>query len=322
MREFESFLAPYLEEYIAYRQGLGYTVERLLTSLRRFDRFVTMQRSLDWDNFSSEYFLDFKKSLDLDPLTINHTISIVRGFFHFLQRKELITSNPVQDIPACREHVFIPYVFSLQQVELLLKAIQSQIRKNESYFLQDLGVYLAIMLCARCGLRISEPLHLQQRNYRERDGTIYIENTKFKKDRLIPVPQAVQEELNNYLSVRKSLQPKNGNPYLLVKHREYRLWPEDIYTVFHRVIKECKLAAERCIVGNTCFGVPTMHSFRHSFAINTLKQARARGLSPQYVLPILAAYMGHRSYCYTAIYLKVIDAEHRQALVDFAIRER
>ena len=70
---------------------------------------------------------------------------------------------------------------------------------------------------------------------------------------------------------------------------------------------------------NTTFGAPTPHSLRHSFAINTLKRLKQRGESSQKALPVLSAYMGHRKYRYTAVYLKVLDAEQRQGLVDFAI---
>ena len=65
------------------------------------------------------------------------------------------------------------------------------------------------------------------------------------------------------------------------------------------------------------FGNPTVHSLRHSFAVNTLKNASERGKNPENVLPVLSAYMGHTEYKYTTLYLKVIDAEHRNAWVDF-----
>ena len=34
---------------------------------------------------------------------------------------------------------------------------------------------------------------------------------------------------------------------------------------------------------------------------------------------MLSVYLGHRKYRYTAVYLKVIDAEQRQGLVNFAV---
>jgi integrase len=67
------------------------------------------------------------------------------------------------------------------------------------------------------------------------------------------------------------------------------------------------------------FGHPTPHSLRHSFAVNTLKAAKERGQDPQKVLPVISAYMGHSKYRYTALYLKVLDAERRSGFVDFAI---
>jgi integrase/recombinase XerD len=66
------------------------------------------------------------------------------------------------------------------------------------------------------------------------------------------------------------------------------------------------------------FASPTPHSLRHSFAVNTLKRIKERGDCPQHALPVLATYMGHHIYQYTAKYLKFIDAEQRQSLFDFA----
>ena len=64
---------------------------------------------------------------------------------------------------------------------------------------------MAMVLLARCGLRISEPLRLKLNDYRFDEKTIYIEKTKFKKDRLIPLPQSVAIELENYLAARRCL---------------------------------------------------------------------------------------------------------------------
>jgi integrase len=62
---------------------------------------------------------------------------------------------------------------------------------------------------------------------------------------------------------------------------------------------------------------PLPHSLRHAFAINTLNQIKARGNCPQQALPVLATYMGHRKYQYTAAYLKVKDAKDIAGLIAF-----
>jgi integrase len=54
----------------------------------------------------------------------------------------------------------------------------------------DQAIYLAMMMLARCGMRINEPLRLCRHHYRADEGSVYIERTKFRKDRLIPLPKA------------------------------------------------------------------------------------------------------------------------------------
>ena len=98
----------------------------------------------------------------------------------------------------------MPFVFSPEQIDQLLEAICKRLRKSKGSFLKGLGLYTAILLMARCGLRISEPLRILRKHYRRDDKTIYIDKTKFKKSRLIPVPNLAIPEIENYLSVRQA----------------------------------------------------------------------------------------------------------------------
>lgn len=240
----------------------------------------------------------------------------MRGFFNYLVRRQIIDENPAIDICSYAENAFIPFIFSPDQIDKLLGIIQSAIRKDPMCFFKDYSVYMAILLLARCGMRISEPLRLKLGHYRS--GTVYIEKTKFSKDRLIPAPKAVISEMGNYLAVRKAF-IQDQTTYLLPGQNGHTLSTKRIYKVFGQAVKDIGIDQPRRIIANTTFGNPTPHSLRHSFAINTLKRIKQQGKSPQNALPILAVYLGHRKYRYTAVYLKFVDAEHRQGLVDFAI---
>ena len=81
------------------------------------------------------------------------------------------------------------------------------------------------------------------------------------------------------------------------------------------MVKDNGIKRKRQVIGTTIFSAPVVHSLRHSFAVNTLKQMA----NPQNGLPVLSAYMGHRKYAYTALYLKMLDAEQRNNLVDFSL---
>ena len=318
MKPFESFIASQLDEYILYRRSIGFTNGNLTSQLHAFDRYIR-KKEANWDTFTPAFFLKLRKELKGDPRTVNGILSVIRGFFQYLLRKGIYEENPLQDIPPHAENAYIPFIFSLHEIEQMLRSIQKKLRKTPKHFLKDLSIYVATLLLARCGMRISEPLRLRLEHYRSREGTIYIEKTKFSKDRLIPIPITVINEMSNYLSVRNTLMGKDQNPYLFPGTNGKQISANSIYPGFHQAIEDIGIDQPRRIIANTTFGAPTVHSLRHSFAINTLKRINDQKKSPQNALPILAAYMGHTKYRYTAVYLKVLDAEQRQGLVDFAI---
>jgi integrase/recombinase XerD len=316
MKQFKSSLAPQFEHYICYRQHLGYGTKTTRSHLLMFDRYLA-EKQIEQGSLHPVFFLQLRKRLPWQPRTINRVFSTLRVFFHYLVRRGDFKENPLKDIPPLKEWHYLPFVFSPEQIDQLLRAVCQRIRKTQTHYLKDLGVYLVILLLARCGLRISEPLKLLIGHYRPGENTLYIAKTKFKKDRLIPVPKSVAVELDNYLQLRKTLLPDDHNPSLLAANPHKGLSTYQVSRAFHQAVKDIGLAQSRETIANTTFGAPTAHSLRHSFAINTLNRIRARGKSVQNALPTLAAYLGHSEYKHTLVYLKVLDVHQRQGLVHF-----
>jgi len=318
MKTFKSFLAPLFEQYLVYRENLGYTSKLTLAHLKVFDRYVT-DRKMAISLFKPPIFHELRAELKMEARSVNRVISSLRGFFYFLVRNGIYEKNPVEDIALLPENEIIPFLFSPEQVDQLLKHICKNIRKDKRFYLKDLSHYTTLMLIARCGLRISEPLRLMRNQYRRDEKTLYIEKTKFKKDRLIPVPMAAATELENFLAARDTLLGNKPVPHLLVGCRRNRLPQNTINTTFNKAVKAIGLYQPRRVIGHTNFSAPTVHSLRHSFAVNTLKRVKQRGKSPQNALPVIAAYMGHSEYKHTVKYLKMIDANQRQGLLEFVL---
>ena len=317
MKNFESFLAPRLNQYVAYRHHLGYSLLPMRHSLLFFDRYLK-NKKITSGTLSPSFFLELRVGLKLEPKSANDRFSSIRAFFDFLVRTGYYAENPLKDIPRVPEYQFAPFIFSPQQTDRLIEALCKRIRKEPRYYLKDLAEYLAIVLIARCGLRINEPVRLQRHHYRCCERTIYIEKTKFSKDRLIPVPESVAIGLENYLSVRAAFMAEDQNEYLLAGNRQKGINDARLRYLFHRAVQDIGINRPRQVIGQTVFGAPTPHSLRHSFAVNTLKHVQERGDCPQNALPVLAIFMGHVSYQQTATYLKFIDADQRQGLLDFA----
>jgi len=318
MRNFESFLSPRFNEFVAYRKAMGYATEHSINSLHLFDRYL-IDKGADWDSLTPVFFLQMRSDLPMEPVSANSVLMTLRVFFRFLLRRNYVQQSPVQDVPLLKENITVPFVFSPEQTNQLITAVEKRVRREESFFLTDLAIYLALLLLARCGLRISEPLKLLRHHYRKEDRTLYIEKTKFKKDRLIPVPKTVHKELDNYLSVRQALKPDDRNPYLLAGKNQESLKDYQVRSVFHQAVQDIGLEQKRRVVGNMNFSQPIPHSLRHSFAVNTLSAIIERKESAQEALPVLAAYLGHKKYHYSSVYLKVADAQNRNDLFDFTL---
>jgi site-specific recombinase XerD len=320
MKPFKSFLANRFEEFLTYRHDLGLKEKSIRTLLRRFDRYLVAQDA-DWQDLKPGFFLDFQRSIPGEGRIVNSFLSITNGFFKFMVRREYLTDNPLQDIPSKPENRYVPFIFSPENVDRLLDVIKDGIRQTEKWFFNDYSIYTTLSLIARCGLRISEPLNLGVSSYRSQEKTIYIEKTKFHKDRLIPVPLEMAQDLENYLNLR--------NRYIRDQQFLFSgtvpgkpLTSRSIYPVFQQALILIEQNQPRRILGTTTFGAPRVHSLRHSFAVNTLNKIRKRGGAPQKGLPVLSAYMGHRKYSYTSLYLRMLDAKQHNNLVDFTISHR
>ncbi len=313
MKPFESFLAKELESFIAYRISLGYTKAHTRTYLRHLDRYALRHQSA-WDDLNPGYILKFKANLQYTPKTVNSIMSMLRTFFAYLQRIDRIEHNPAKDIPDSAKASFIPYIFSENDTQRLLASAKRSIRKNERHFFGDYKRYMVLLLLAHCGLRISEPLRLHLDDLCRQDGTIHIRKTKFKKSRRIPIPISLMDHMENYLSVRNALDVRS--PFLFPGQRVEKMTIQYVRDFFNQAVIDIGCNQSGKNFHSIRFGRPTPHSLRHSFGINTLKRIRERGESAQYALPILATYMGHAHYTYTAVYLKALDAQDRNMLFD------
>jgi len=321
MKPFESFLAPLLKDYLAYRKGLGYARRPCYDHLRLFDRYVR-KSGADLSSLDPSFFLHMRSNLAMEATSVNHVLSVSRGFFRFLVRQGIFEKNPLLDIPPLKEEITVPFIFSPEQTDQLLKAVCKKMKRTHASLLIELAMYMAILLMARCGMRISEPLHLMKHHYRREEGTIYIEKTKFRKDRLIPLPKTVIQEMENYLSLRASFYADDHNPYLLTGKDQNPIPDQQVRFLFHDAVREIGITQPRKKLGNIIFNPPVPHCLRHSFAVNTLKAIKERGDSPQHALPVLAAYLGHATYFNTSVYLKVADASSRKNLYDFSLWQK
>jgi site-specific recombinase XerD len=146
--KYESFLSQEIENYLVYRKKTGFTDDGNRWFFSTLDRFIR-QRNASLEELTPAFLLEFRNTLDVNPGTVNKIFIHLRGFFDYLVRMDYMAKNPARDIPRAPERAYIPFVFSPEQTDALLKAVQHNIRKKDEYdFLKNLAVYTAVMLMA------------------------------------------------------------------------------------------------------------------------------------------------------------------------------
>ena len=141
---FESFMAPQLKQFAAYRKQLGYEPDAIRSVLLDFDRYL-QKHAVDQSQLTPAFFLKLRASIHEDPNTVNRVLSGLRALFAFLVRQGLYTQNPLDDIPARGQRYFVPFVFTMSQTDQLLQAVCQSIRHQPRYFPFDvaLSIYFA-----------------------------------------------------------------------------------------------------------------------------------------------------------------------------------
>lgn len=147
-----------------------------------------------YDSFTKEISLplvsDFLKQYsNLSPKTIAYKISILRKFFTFLQKKGMLTRNPIDDIT-------IPSY--KQRTGRYLE--EEQIQKILQYEFPDTSIGLRnkaiLYILWYCGSKISETLDLYVKDYLKDTHQLHFSGTH---ERNISIPEKCESCLQDYL---------------------------------------------------------------------------------------------------------------------------
>lgn len=177
----------------------------------------------------------------------------------------------------------VPMVLSREQVQRLFSFVR------EPRFLMCLRVMYY------CGLRISEALSLQVRDIDSKavPPRLHIRNGKGGKDRFVPLPQLVLEELRKWWRTHQNPKlvfpcPGSGKRGPVVA----KPMKETLVTMSAASVQQVFRLAQRASGINP---QATPHTLRHSYATHLLEE----GVS----LRQIQQYLGHESMDTTAIYL-------------------
>jgi integrase/recombinase XerD len=196
----------------------------------------------------------------------------------------------------------VPIVLSREEVQKVLATVR------EARF----AVCLRLMYY--CGLRVGEAVSLQVRDIlgRQSPPRLHIHNAKGGKDRHVPIPPAMVEELRRWWLTHR-------NPKLIFPSPPSRSGP--VVAAMSQTTQPMSVASVQEVfrLARQASGVhreATTHTLRHSYATHLLEE----GVS----LRQISSYLGHESLDTTAIYthLTAISEARTQAALTVLYQPR
>lgn len=195
----------------------------------------------------------------------------------------------------------LPILIEREQIVKLLCYV-SRLRPRPHETLRPAVLRMAIILLYTTGLRRGELVKLTLADVNERQGILFIRDSKFHKSRWVPLSPSVHSELHQYLTLRKraGFDLRNSAPLLCnVRGCAYT------GNAFYHGLKKVLMSAG---IHDRSGQTPCVGDFRHSFAVAALLRWYENDDDVQVNLPKLALYMGHVSIVSTAYYLRLMPA--------------
>jgi integrase/recombinase XerD len=182
-------------------------------------------------------------------------------YAHVLGRPDFVPS-----IPFAKKPRRLPVILSPEEVRRLLAAVAGARDR------------LMLRLAYGCGLRLSEVLHLRVADLDSGRQTLWVRGGKGAKDRGVPLPPALLDELRGYWRAHR---PQD---HLFVNRRGRPLHPGTLQRAFAKALAVSGLTKPASI-----------HTLRHCYATHLLEA----GMD----VPTLQRLLGHGSVQTTMLYL-------------------
>ena len=267
--------------------ALHYDANRTRHAYYRQLRLIHEQLQCDPATISEaqlrDYFLFVKLKKHWQPKSIRQAAAAARMFFI-----ELL-AQPAWTVFAqirAKDHDRLPAVLTRQQVIDLIGRIR--LRRYRT----------PIKLIYACGLRLSECLALTIHDIAGAEHKLFIRDGKGHRDRVLPLPTSLYQELRRYWSFHKHpllIFPNVGrgdnHPQALAERMRQATSP-----------MPCSSLQRLLVVARAELNLPAakLHTLRHSFATHLLEA----GVN----LRVIQMILGHKSPQTTAIYTHLTPA--------------
>ncbi len=250
-------------------------------------------------------FLAVKKKVSASSQ--NQAFNALLFFFRHVLKKEF---GKIEGVVRAKRKPYIPVVLSREEVDRVLENL------NYPYD-------LVVKLLYGCGLRLGECMNLRIHNFNFDHHVLTIHDGKGKKDRTVPLPEMIREDLENQVNRVISLHDTDlrddySGVFLPDRlEKKYKNAPKELiwqwffpakeltfvadtneYRRYHLHETHVQKAIKRAVKKSKIIKRATAHTFRHSFASHLLQA--------NYDIRTIQELLGHSDVRTTMIYTHTV----------------
>ncbi len=294
MKSYVGPLSELLDEFVKLKKSLGYKYETEADELYRFSLFSLSYTILE-PKLSRELVKEWCiKRPNEGVRNCRRRGYPVRQFGKYMQSIGCDAYIASGDKNA-NSLKFFPYIFTVDEMERIFSCSDQLCPRRGTTMHLIMPVLLRMVY--GCGLRISEAVSLQNKHVNLQEGILEVKNSKFGKDRLIPMSESATTCCRQFFQVFHRYSSQQD--YFFMNADRKPITRDNAYRRFREI-----LWASGISHGGKGHG-PRVHDLRHTFAVHSLKRAVARGVDVYCALPILSTYLGHSSVAATEQYVRL-----------------
>jgi integrase len=284
-----------LDNYLNIRRSLGFKLRDEGTVLQKFIHYLDEQGSpFITTDLALRWATQPKK---VQPAHWARRLRMARIFAQFQSAFDPRTEIPPQGLLPYRYHRKTPYIYTDDEILHILQAAD--------HLLSAMGLrattYSTLFgLLAVTGMRVSEPIALDQQDVDLEKRILTIKCTKFGKSRLIPIHPSTANKLKEYRSLRSKLIANPKSPSFFISEQGRRLTHWCVRWTFVKLSREIGLRGPDATHG------PRLHDIRHTFAVKTLLKWYRAEVNVESHMPRLSTYLGHAHVNDTYWYISAV----------------
>ena len=289
-------LASDAAQFLAFKRAMGMSYRRAEFVLNAVVRFVRAQYGERPASLEQAVTRWVTRIEGRKALTVSCEFGTVRQLCLFRRRSDPRAFVPEHAMAPVKESVFVPYIFSREEVLALLDAATRH--EGGSIWGVMLRALILVLYCT--GMRLGEATRLRIDDVNLRAAVLTVQRSK-GRSRILAIRDDLVAELRQYLRRREEVLANaraGAQPAFFVRRDGSALTVQAASDALRRLLRDLGLKPPRGRMG------ARPYELRHAFAVHRLTTWAVEGVDVHAKLPWLSAYLGHQNVLGTEVYLK------------------